>query len=140
MAKQLNDAYIVSAVRTPVGRAPRGMFKNVRPDALLTHCFKGLLEKNPQLDPHDIDDAIAKKPYVHQLVGQNGLGLSGRHPEQQHDIKGLGFDIAAVIWDWNVFGEPQRRVHGIVHQARQLVPPEQQYGHLFTVDRNVDGF
>jgi len=35
------------------------MFKNVRPDALLTHCFKGLLEKNPQLDPHDIDDAIA---------------------------------------------------------------------------------
>ena len=59
MAKQLNDAYIVSAVRTPVGRAPRGMFKNVRPDDLLTHCFKGLLEKNPQLDPHDIDDVIA---------------------------------------------------------------------------------
>ena len=59
MAKQLNDAYIVTAVRTPIGRAPRGMFKNVRPDALLTHCFKSLLEKNPQLDPHDIDDAIA---------------------------------------------------------------------------------
>jgi acetyl-CoA acyltransferase len=35
------------------------MFKNVRPDALLTHCLKGLLEKNPQLDPHDIDDVIA---------------------------------------------------------------------------------
>jgi acetyl-CoA acyltransferase len=59
MAKKLNDAYIVSAVRTPVGRAPRGMFRNVRPDDLLTHCLKGLLEKNPQLDPHDIDDVIA---------------------------------------------------------------------------------
>jgi len=59
MSKRLNDAYIVSAVRTPVGRAPRGMFKKVRPDDLLTHCLKGLLEKNPQLDPHDIDDVIA---------------------------------------------------------------------------------
>jgi len=59
MSKRLNDAYIVSAVRTPVGRAPRGMFKNVRPDDLLTHCLKGLLEINPQLDPHDIDDVIA---------------------------------------------------------------------------------
>ena len=59
MKKQLNDAYIVSAVRTPVGKAPRGMFKHVRPDDLLAHSFKGLLEKNPDLDPHDIDDVIA---------------------------------------------------------------------------------
>ncbi|UCC41243.1 MAG: acetyl-CoA C-acyltransferase [Candidatus Aminicenantes bacterium] len=59
MNKQLNDAYIVSAVRTPVGRAPRGMFKHVRPDDLLAHSFKGLLEKTSNLDPHDIDDVIA---------------------------------------------------------------------------------
>ena len=59
MKKQLNDAYIVSAVRTPVGKAPRGMFKHVRPDDLLAHSFKGLLGKNPDLDPHDIDDVIA---------------------------------------------------------------------------------
>ena len=31
MSKQIQDAYIVAAVRTPVGKAPRGMFRNVRP-------------------------------------------------------------------------------------------------------------
>jgi len=59
MKRTLNDAYIVSALRTPIGRAPRGMFKNVRPDELLAHVFRGLLERNPQLDPEDIDDVIA---------------------------------------------------------------------------------
>ena len=34
MAKQIQDAYIVAAVRTPVGKAPRGMFRHVRPDFL----------------------------------------------------------------------------------------------------------
>ena len=35
MSKQMQDAYIVAATRTPIGKAPRGMFKNVRPDDLL---------------------------------------------------------------------------------------------------------
>jgi len=35
--KQTGEAYIVSAVRTPVGKAPRGMFKTVRPDNMLAH-------------------------------------------------------------------------------------------------------
>ena len=44
MAKQLNEAYVVSAVRTPVGKAPRGMFNQTRPDDLLAHALKGLLD------------------------------------------------------------------------------------------------
>ena len=35
MSKQTEEAYIVAATRTPVGKAPRGMFKNVRPDDML---------------------------------------------------------------------------------------------------------
>ena len=35
MTRQVQDAYIVAATRSPVGKAPRGMFKNVRPDDLL---------------------------------------------------------------------------------------------------------
>ncbi|MBN1224618.1 MAG: acetyl-CoA C-acyltransferase [Candidatus Aminicenantes bacterium] len=58
MGKHINDAYIVSAVRTPIGRAPRGMFKNVRPDDLLIHTLNGILKENPQLDPRDVDDVI----------------------------------------------------------------------------------
>src|SRR5688572_9000360 len=58
MSKQIQDAYIVAAVRTPVGKAPRGMFRNVRPDDLLAHVLKGALAQVPGLDPHDIGDVI----------------------------------------------------------------------------------
>ena len=57
--KQTQDAYIVAAVRTPVGKAPRGMFKNVRPDDLLVHVLKSALAQCPGLDPSAVDDVIA---------------------------------------------------------------------------------
>ena len=58
MNKQIQEAYIVAAVRTPVGKAPRGMFRNVRPDDLLAHVLKGVIAQVPGLDPHDIADVI----------------------------------------------------------------------------------
>ncbi len=58
MSKQMQDAYIVAAVRTPVGKAPRGMFKNVRPDDMLAHVLKGAIAQVPGLDLHDIGDVI----------------------------------------------------------------------------------
>jgi acetyl-CoA acyltransferase len=58
MAQQIQDAYIVAAVRTPVGKAPRGMFRNVRPDDMLAHVLKGVIAQIPGLDPHDIGDVI----------------------------------------------------------------------------------
>ena len=58
MSKQLQDAYIVSATRTPIGKAPRGMFKNVRPDDLLVRAIQSALEQAPGLDPALIVDAI----------------------------------------------------------------------------------
>jgi acetyl-CoA acyltransferase len=58
MARQIQDAYIVAAVRTPVGKAPRGMFRNVRPDDMLAHVLKGVVAQVPGLDPHDIGDVI----------------------------------------------------------------------------------
>jgi acetyl-CoA acyltransferase len=58
MSKQIQDAYIVAAVRTPVGKAPRGMFRNVRPDDMLAHVLKGAVALVPGLDPHEIGDVI----------------------------------------------------------------------------------
>jgi acetyl-CoA acyltransferase len=58
MSKQVQDAYIVAATRSPVGKAPRGMFKNVRPDDLLAHVLKAALAQCKGLDPHAIDDVI----------------------------------------------------------------------------------
>jgi len=58
MTKQIQEAYIVAATRTPVGKAPRGMFRNTRPDDLLAHVLKSVLVQAPALDPAAIGDVI----------------------------------------------------------------------------------
>ena len=58
MSKQLQDAFIVSAVRTPVGKAPRGVFRNTRPDDLLAHVIRAAVAGAPGIDPARIDDAV----------------------------------------------------------------------------------
>ena len=58
MTKQIQEAYIVAAIRTPVGKAPRGMFKNVRPDDMLAHVLRGVIAHVPGLDPNDIGDVV----------------------------------------------------------------------------------
>ena len=45
--KQVQEAYIVAAVRTPIGKAPRGMFKNVRPDDMLAHVLRAAMAQVP---------------------------------------------------------------------------------------------
>jgi acetyl-CoA acyltransferase len=58
MSKQLQDAYIVAASRTPIGKAPRGALRNTRPDELLVHAIRSALAQVPGLDPSLIEDAI----------------------------------------------------------------------------------
>ncbi len=58
MTKQTQEAYIVAATRTPVGKAPRGMFRNVRPDDMLVHVIQTVMKQCPSLDPAAIDDVI----------------------------------------------------------------------------------
>ena len=55
--KTVQDAYIVAAARTPVGKA-RGAFKTTRPDDLLAHVIRGVLAQAPELDPQRIGDVI----------------------------------------------------------------------------------
>jgi acetyl-CoA acyltransferase len=58
MSKQIQDAYIVAATRTPIGKAPKGALKNQRPDDLLVHAIKGAMAQVPGLDPGAVEDAI----------------------------------------------------------------------------------
>jgi len=58
MSKQVQDAYIVAATRTPIGRSSRGYFKNTRPDTLLVAAIQGALKQVPGLDTASIEDAI----------------------------------------------------------------------------------
>ncbi|MGY8523635.1 acetyl-CoA C-acyltransferase [Paracidovorax citrulli] len=58
MMKQLQDAYIVAATRTPIGKAPKGAYKNYRPDDLLATIIRAALAQVPNLDPALIEDAV----------------------------------------------------------------------------------
>ncbi|MCL4744841.1 MAG: acetyl-CoA C-acyltransferase [Burkholderiaceae bacterium] len=58
MSKQIQDAYIVAASRTPIGKAPRGVLRHVRPDDLLVHAIRAALAQVPGLDRAVIEDAI----------------------------------------------------------------------------------
>ena len=56
--KQIQDAYIVAATRTPIGRSHRGFFRNMRPDDLLVKAIHAALAQVPTLDPQAIEDLI----------------------------------------------------------------------------------
>ena len=58
MSKQVQEAYVVAATRTPIGRSGRGYFKNTRPDALLVAAIHGALKQVPALEQKAIEDAI----------------------------------------------------------------------------------
>ncbi|HKA41392.1 MAG TPA: acetyl-CoA C-acyltransferase [Burkholderiales bacterium] len=81
MAKQIQDAYIVAATRTPVGKAPRGMFRNVRPDDMLACALKSALARCPGLDPAAVEDVIVGCAMPEAEQGMNvariGLLLAG---------------------------------------------------------------
>lgn len=54
----MQHAYIVSAKRTAMGKAPRGVFSSLRPDELLATTIQGTLAQTPELDPALIEDLI----------------------------------------------------------------------------------
>jgi acetyl-CoA acyltransferase len=58
MTKQIQDAYIVAATRTPVGKAPRGVFRNTRPDEMLAHVLRAVVAQAPGIDVSRIGDII----------------------------------------------------------------------------------
>ncbi|MDP1981995.1 MAG: acetyl-CoA C-acyltransferase [Sulfuritalea sp.] len=73
MSKQLQDAYIVAATRTPIGKAPRGMFRNTRPDDLLVYAIQSAMSQVPGLDPKLIEDAIIGCSFPE---GESGLNMA----------------------------------------------------------------
>jgi acetyl-CoA acyltransferase len=52
------EAYIIDGFRSPVGKAPRGVFRFTRPDDLAADVIKHLLKQHPELDPQKVDDLI----------------------------------------------------------------------------------
>src|SRR3954451_23651768 len=53
------EAVIVDAVRTPIGRAFKGSLATLRPDETLAHVVDRVLDRNPEVDPATVEEAIA---------------------------------------------------------------------------------
>ncbi len=73
MTKQVQEAYIVAATRTPVGKAPRGMMKHVRPDDMLAHVIRSAMAQVPSLDPASVEDAVVGCAFPE---GEQGLNFA----------------------------------------------------------------
>ena len=71
--KQLQEAYIVAATRTPIGRSHKGAFKHLRPDDLLAIALRSALAQVPSLDPKAIEDVICGCAIPE---GQQGLNIA----------------------------------------------------------------
>jgi acetyl-CoA acyltransferase len=54
----MKDVVVVDAVRTPMGRSKGGMFRNVRAENLSAAMITALLDRNPKVDPAEIEDVI----------------------------------------------------------------------------------
>jgi acetyl-CoA acyltransferase len=54
----MRDAVIVSALRTAIGKAPRGVLKDARPDDLAAACIKAAVESAPGLEAEMVEDVI----------------------------------------------------------------------------------
>ena len=67
------EAVIVSAVRSPIGRAGKGSLKDMRPDELAVQMVAAALAKVPNLDPREIDDLIMGSG---QPAGQAGFNMA----------------------------------------------------------------
>ncbi|MBI1906520.1 MAG: acetyl-CoA C-acyltransferase [Rhodocyclales bacterium] len=80
MSKQIQEAYIVAATRTPVAKR-NGMFRNVRPDDMLAHVLSAVVGKVPGLDATEIGDVITGCAMPEAEQGMNvariGLLLAG---------------------------------------------------------------
>jgi len=71
MSKQVQEAYIVAASRTPIGKSGRGYFKNTRSDDLLIAALRSALGQVPTLDPTAIEDAIIGCSFPEGEQGMN---------------------------------------------------------------------
>src|SRR5271165_2529075 len=67
------EAVIVSAVRTPIGRASKGVLKDVRPDDLAALVVKAVVERVPQLDRALVEDVILGCAFPE---GEQGMNLA----------------------------------------------------------------
>ena len=83
----MRDVVIVDSVRTGLAKAFRGSFNLTRSDDMLAHCIDGLLDRNGQVAPDEVEDVVvgAASHAGEQDGGENG---AAHHHLPDHDRPG----------------------------------------------------
>lgn len=85
----MSDVYIVDALRTPVGKAPRGVFKNTLPDDLLAHVIRCLVARNPTVDWEQIGDVIIGCAMPEAEQGMNIARIASLLADLPHSVPAM---------------------------------------------------
>jgi acetyl-CoA acyltransferase len=78
----MRDVVVVDSVRTGLAKSFRGTFNLTRPDDMVAHCIDSLLERNPNLDPAEVEDVI--------------VGAAGQTGEQGGNIARLAVILSKL--------------------------------------------
>jgi len=84
----LREAVIVSAVRTPVGRAPRGMLKDTRPDEMAAAVIADAVRRVPGLDSREVDDVVLGCALPEAEQGLNVARIAALRAGLPHTVSG----------------------------------------------------
>ncbi len=87
--KQIQDAYIVAATRTPIGRSHKGFFKHLRPDELLATALRSAVAQAPGLDPEAIEDVICGCAIPEAQQGLNVARIGAILAGLPHTVGGI---------------------------------------------------
>jgi len=148
MSRQVQDAFVVSATRTPIGKAPKGAFRTVRPDDLLVAAIRSAVAKVPSLDPAAIEDAVVGCAFPEAEQGMNVARVAALLAGLPDTVGGAtinrfcssGLNAVAIAADRIRVGEADVMVAGGV-ESMSMVPmvgnKPSFNPHIFDNDHNV---
>src|SRR5205814_6531968 len=85
----MKEAFIVAAARTPVGKAPNGKIRTVRPDDLAALAIKGALARVPNLAPAQIEDVILGCAMPEGAQGMNIARIASQRAGLPETVPGV---------------------------------------------------
>jgi acetyl-CoA acyltransferase len=85
----MNEAYIVTGYRSPIGKAPRGNFRFYRPDNLAVKVINHMLKSLPELDPSRVDDLIVGNAVPEAEQGMQMGRMISLHSDLPLNVPGM---------------------------------------------------
>src|SRR5260370_15719192 len=85
----MREAFVVAAARTPVGKAPNGKIRTVRPDDLAALCLKEVLKRAPQVDAAMVEDVILGCAMPEGPQGMNIARIAGQRAALPDTVPGV---------------------------------------------------